>query len=129
MLNTVMRMPVINRLWNAHPILSFIAWRMGWASHLVGNGTIYLLFDPRDRRVRYVGQTKRHFSARLEEHVNDPQDSTRGWVEELRRVRLRPEMYIFAEVPFALLDPVELAVMNFGKHVLGWKLLNVKGLM
>lgn len=120
---------MLDRLWNAHPLMSLYAYRKGWIKQAKGVGCVYVLIDPRDRTIRYVGMTTRHFSLRLQEHRQDPQPSVREWVGQLEAKRLRPELAIVCYAPRSLLEPIELIVMNFGYHLLGWKLLNVKGLI
>jgi hypothetical protein len=50
---------------------------------------IYALIDPRDERVRYVGESKSP-RQRFGLHCAQPQRSTRAWMRDLRRHGLRP---------------------------------------
>jgi hypothetical protein len=53
---------------------------------------IYALIDPRDRSVRYVGQTD-NMDRRCTQHINTNEDTPKGaWVIELRRLGLAPTM-------------------------------------
>lgn len=73
---------------------------------------IYLLRDPRDESVRYVGRTlnpKRRYNA----HLNDKCDGSYvrarwGWVSELRSISLRPTM----EIVETLFAPIEGALVS-----------------
>src|SRR3954468_3281704 len=64
---------------------------------------IYLLRDPRDKSVRYVGSTvnpKRRYSA----HLNDKCDGSYirvrwNWISELHAMNVRPEMEIVETLP------------------------------
>lgn len=54
---------------------------------------IYALFDPRDRRVRYVGRTSRSLAARLALHLEKPTNySMARWFDELRSAGLCPDV-------------------------------------
>src|SRR5258708_24824868 len=65
---------------------------------------IYLLRDPRDNRVRYVGRTKnpkRRYSSHLHEKYDGSYiHARRDWIGELRLMNLRPQMEI-TETVFA----------------------------
>lgn len=63
--------------------------------------TIYILVDPRDRRVRYVGQTCDPV-ARLRSHVSPSSEATpekHAWVDSLRRDGMAPIMIQIGSVP------------------------------
>lgn len=94
-------------------------------------GLIYVLIDPRDCRVRYVGQTTLSLPERLRLHMS-PQKlrkdaRTAEWLRELRDLGLRPEI-----IPVAAgrdrehLDALEIA---FVQHMLaiGAPLTNTHG--
>lgn len=57
-------------------------------------GTIYGLTDPRDGRLRYIGQTKQTLKQRLGGHLGGNRSSprVRAWVAELRAAGLRPQI-------------------------------------
>lgn len=67
--------------------------------------SIYILVDPRDRRVRYVGQT-RNPAGRVRSHAVLSSEMTprkRAWIESLKRDELSPRMIIIGEEPDARL--------------------------
>lgn len=71
-------------------------------------GYIYVLKDPRDQSIRYVGQTI-NYEKRLEEHVRDYRRAYRGgkpeWMLELRQAGLRPVMEVIEECePWMVFD-------------------------
>ena len=70
-------------------------------AHLLAR--IYVLVDPRDEEIRYVGWTIRTLPQRLRSHLRDkyPGHKTR-WVQMLRRLGLKPRIDLIQEVP--LLD-------------------------
>jgi len=46
--------------------------------------TMYVLLDPRDYSIRYVGETRISLSNRLSSHMHDPRDNARTrWIREL----------------------------------------------
>lgn len=58
---------------------------------------IYVLKDPRDGRVRYVGKTKR-LRGRLREHINQPRsEGLRRWISELSASELKPAIEVIEE--------------------------------
>ncbi|MCY7348925.1 MAG: GIY-YIG nuclease family protein [Pyrinomonadaceae bacterium] len=74
--------------------------------------SIYVLEDPRDNSVRYVGQTN-NLKKRLGGHLCDKQDysfvTTRSeWIFGLKKIGLRPQMKV-VEMLFA---PVDRAMIN-----------------
>jgi hypothetical protein len=88
--------------------------------------TIYALVDPRTCQIRYVGQTKKHPEVRLEAHIAKPDDNRakRAWLEDLRRLSLKPVTVILEYVSTleeALI--VENLWIQRGKEA-GWQLLN-----
>lgn len=55
-----------------------------------GNEFIYVLIDPRDNAVRYVGKTLRPLN-RLREHISSSKNPyMRQWIAELRKEGLSP---------------------------------------
>jgi len=77
-------------------------------------GYIYALVDPRDNKVRYVGQTTRAPQTRFLEHLNgglncNPSDATRKdrWIGQLGRLNLRPIMRVLEQPPLGALDARE----------------------
>lgn len=94
-------------------------------------GLIYVLIDPRDLRIRYVGQTTIPLAERLRLHVSkqslekDAKSAT--WLRELRAAGLRPEILpVAAGRDAAHLDALEVA---FVQHLLslGCELMNTHG--
>jgi hypothetical protein len=60
---------------------------------------IYILIDPRDGQVRYVGKTnntKRRYNHHLIDNVKSYKSS---WVKQLRKIELRPTLEVIDEVP------------------------------
>ena len=56
-----------------------------------GGHVVYVLVDPRDNRVRYVGVTRVSLRRRLELHLQEPTNlGTAGWFRELASERLTP---------------------------------------
>ncbi len=73
---------------------------------------IYVLRDPRDNGVRYVGRTK-NLKGRLQQHLYNKSDGSfvharREWIQEVRSAGLRPVM----EVVETLRAPVEEALVS-----------------
>lgn len=59
---------------------------------------IYALIDPRDRSVRYVGQTN-SLNRRYIEHCNTNKSTTKDlWLQELRNQGLKPDMALLEAV-------------------------------
>jgi hypothetical protein len=65
------------------------------------NVTIYGLRDPRDRRVRYVGRTRRPLAVRLTGHFSEcrtrPDSPKSRWLADLRSNGLAPEIFPIEE--------------------------------
>lgn len=67
---------------------------------------IYILIDPRNNEIRYVGKTKNPLTARLAQHVDDviykqEQNWRTHWIAELLRLGYRPRIELIQEVPDA----------------------------
>ena len=65
--------------------------------------SIYILIDPRNGLVRYVGKTSRDPKIRFKEHVyyeysNTAKSYSKRWIKSLKKERLIPEMIIIDEV-------------------------------
>lgn len=84
---------------------------------------IYLLIDPRDRRVRYVGQTTKP-RKRLDTHRNYATEPVASWVDELRQVGMVPAMRIIGRVADADALESEREAILFHRSV-GSPILNV----
>jgi hypothetical protein len=91
---------------------------------------IYGLVDPRDRRVRYVGQTN-DVEERLRCHTKyasaisrEGQKAKGRWTQALLAEGLRPQIVVLEVVPFAVADTAERRWIAFGAK-LGWYLFNV----
>lgn len=52
--------------------------------------TIYVLRDPRDNAIRYVGATCQLLSKRLQSHLHEPAIQKKLWIDELKLQGLRP---------------------------------------
>jgi hypothetical protein len=88
--------------------------------------TIYALVDPRTSQIRYVGQTLNHPEIRLDGHLHkkDENKAKRAWIDELRRLSLKPTAVVLEYVPTlreAII--VEAEWIRRGKES-GWQLLN-----
>lgn len=58
---------------------------------------IYVLVDPTDGKVRYVGQAKDCHS-RMTGHLNSKDSCVSEWIANLRRMGQRPQMLVVDEV-------------------------------
>lgn len=60
---------------------------------------IYVLIDPRNNRIRYVGQTARKLSDRYSEHCEKQRQNNHRthWLELLRALNLKPIMQVIEE--------------------------------
>jgi hypothetical protein len=67
----------------------------------LGERTVYVLIDPRDHQVRYVGVTKGTLSHRLRQHMASIGRGTHraAWLSKLRRMGLRPYIEQVQVVP------------------------------
>lgn len=60
---------------------------------------VYVLVDPRDHEVRYVGTTNRP-RRRLNDHRTHPSSQgVLGWVQDLREEDLKPLMEVLQRIP------------------------------
>lgn len=67
-------------------------------------GTVYVLIDPRDDRVRYVGATTKTLKARLQGHRTRAAARVKAWIDELAAEGLTPRIEpINEDVPEAQL--------------------------
>jgi hypothetical protein len=78
------------------------------------HGTVYVLKDPRDLQVRYVGATTVSLAARLEGHLSRPSsEPLREWIADLKTAGLVPIIEpLRKRVPVASLDAVETAEIH-----------------
>lgn len=102
------------------------------ARKLARSGTfyIYALIDPRDRAVRYVGCTvdpkKRYYAHLAAQMMAEGNRAWCDWVDELRALRLRPEMVVLdTRIGIRAAHISEQAIVNAG-YALGWRLFNRK---
>lgn len=87
-------------------------------------GTVYALVDPRGDTIRYVGQTTRTLTQRLNGHLSSRSTRVAEWVAELRALGLRPEPRPIMEgVPKSDLLRVEEEQIE-SHYRQGWPLLN-----
>ncbi|MFB7908410.1 hypothetical protein ACFC1T_18435 [Kitasatospora sp. NPDC056076] len=71
-------------------------------------GSIYSLSDPRDGKIRYIGQTRQPLPQRKEQHINDPTNPAMGvWIGILVGQGLEPKISQVIRVPVDDLDRVE----------------------
>lgn len=91
-------------------------------------GTVYVLKDPRDLRVRYVGATTVALTTRLAGHLTSPaSEAVRAWVAELKAAGLLPIIEPVREsVPVAKLSAVETGEIH-ARTMHGEQLLNING--
>ncbi|MEU1749034.1 hypothetical protein [Micromonospora arida] len=91
-------------------------------------GTIYVLKDPRDLHVCYVGATTAPLATRLNGHLTSPaSDALRAWIAELKTVGLVPMVEPLQEnVPVAGLAAAETAEIH-ARTMRREPLLNVNG--
>ncbi|WP_405103000.1 hypothetical protein [Micromonospora sp. NBC_01412] len=91
-------------------------------------GTVYVLRDPRDLRVCYVGATTVPLATRLNGHLSSPaSDALRAWIAELKAVGLVPMIEPLREgVPVAGLAVAETAEIH-ARTLRREPLLNVNG--
>ena len=70
---------------------------------------IYVLIDPRDEEIRYVGQTNRELNDRLRGHVRcaGTNNHREIWIAKLRRLGFKPRIELVQEVPSLLADEAE----------------------
>lgn len=85
--------------------------------------SIYLMGDPRNMRVRYVGKSvdpeERH-----EQHIDEISYSPKGrWIQELRAHGLEPTMVVVEVCPDQIVYDRERHWIALGKS-LGWPLTN-----
>ena len=55
--------------------------------------TVYMLSDPRDGEVKYIGQT-RDVGSRMMQHRSDETSSARSWILELDGLGIKPDVGI-----------------------------------
>lgn len=69
---------------------------------------IYVLNDPRTNQIRYVGKADNPYR-RWEEHCRPVKNQTykSRWVDELRELRMTPELEILEEVPYDQWEEIE----------------------
>ncbi len=85
--------------------------------------SIYILSDPRTKRVRYVGKSVNPHN-RLEQHIDEISNSAKGqWIQELRAHGLEPQMTIVDDCPDKIVYALEYEWMTFGKKK-KWQLTN-----
>lgn len=89
-------------------------------------GTIYGLVDPRDGRLRYVGQTIKSVPRRLFGHLLDYDKPTRKgrWIAELKSLGLNPQIVAIGTYPIREVDAQEIALISVVRAS-GADLLNI----
>jgi hypothetical protein len=61
---------------------------------------IYVLLDPRDGLIRYLGRTSSPLHERLAAHIHDPVNFAMAtWLKEMKRAGVRPEIQAIATAP------------------------------
>jgi hypothetical protein len=64
---------------------------------VTATGTVYALIDPRDGKLRYVGQTTKTLPQRLKGHLSRPAWRVEEWIAGLRTVGLSPQIAALRE--------------------------------
>lgn len=89
---------------------------------------IYGLIDPRNKRIRYIGQTS-HVDKRYRQHVAHPTASTKDWIEELKVSALQPILIVLEDVNGdSSGDQIEAEWIHFYRQM-GGDLLNRRALL
>lgn len=84
---------------------------------------IYGLVDPRDRTIRYIGQTE-DMDRRLQQHLADRSKTSKtAWIAELRGLDLQPIMIQLDRVDCGRVQDVEYRWVYLGRQR-GWPLTN-----
>ena len=66
--------------------------------------SIYVLIDPRDNEIRYVGKTERKLPVRLRDHIKESRSGKRSswrnyWIAKLLRLGYQPSIQLVQAVP------------------------------
>lgn len=63
------------------------------------NHKVYILIDPRDGEIRYVGRTQLLLKDRLSNHIHSRNQYTRraGWINELLELGLKPDILMIQD--------------------------------
>lgn len=86
---------------------------------------IYVLIDPRDNSIRYVGKTNNE-KERYKNHLNSLRDKNthkRNWINQLKSIGLKPIMKVIEEIEIDKWKERESFYINHYK-LLGFKLTN-----
>jgi hypothetical protein len=93
------------------------------------DGIVYVLVDPRNDLIRYVGSTTRPLGARLSEHLHAAREGepspVAGWLREAQEAGVRVEARPLLVVPVRELLAVERATIE-DLYDGGWPLTNVR---
>jgi DNA endonuclease I-like protein/GIY-YIG catalytic domain-containing protein len=92
-------------------------------------GYIYVLIDPRNGEVRYIGQTRQLPTRRLSEHIwaANRKDSTThkdNWIRSLLSNKCKPEIKTLKKVPVDQLNKAEESAIAECRHLIGKLLTN-----
>lgn len=86
--------------------------------------TLYVLVDPRNGEIRYVGQTTKTLEVRLKDHTYARGDHYRAkWLRLLKRLSLKPIIRAIQQVPPATWESAEQYWIKFFKAC-GCRLVN-----
>jgi hypothetical protein len=87
--------------------------------------SIYVLVDPRDREIRYVGLTRKELGHRLAGHLKDRKvkGHRRNWLDKLARMGLCSSIQLVQTVPVAVASEAEKYWISYFKAV-GCSLVN-----
>lgn len=90
-------------------------------------GCVYVLIDPRDKSIRYVGKTEKSLNCRLNQHLADARAGHKNhrcnWIRKLLRAGISPKIRVLSRHPVSDLNDAEKdAIRTLRKN--GCKLVN-----
>jgi group I intron endonuclease len=86
---------------------------------------IYALVDPRDNKIRYIGQTN-NIKLRFNNHMSDKSKTYKvNWIKQLKNLELKPIIKIIGEYPIETIDIWEVFWINHYKFI-GCDLTNLE---
>ena len=80
---------------------------------------IYVLIDPRDNEIRYIGVTKRTLEERLDLHMRCKKDQShrRWWAQKLVRMGLKAKIDVVQQVPINCAAQAEIYWISYFKSI------------
>ena len=98
------------------------AGRVPWSNGK--EGSVYVLIDPRDKTIRYVGWTADSLTVRLRQHRNSKDDTHRyKWIALLARLNLAPIIQVVQFAPIEFRIEVETYWIQYYRSI-GCRLTN-----